>query len=87
MAAMSMVMARWYAAQILGITLLIGLGTYFTLALNRLPSPWNALWMVGLPIGTGLMLNNGTARVVMAGTLCIASWIAAGLVGAALRGM
>jgi hypothetical protein len=87
MAAMSMVIARWYATQIFGITLLIGLGTYFTLALNLMPSPWNALWMVGLPVGSSLMLNHGTARVVMAGTLCIASWIAAGLVGVALGGM
>jgi hypothetical protein len=87
MAAMSMVMARWHAAQILGTTLLVGLGTCLTVALNLQPSPWNALWMVGLPVGTGLMLNRGKARVVMAGTLFIASWIAAGLVGVALGGM
>lgn len=78
---------RRYGTQVFYVALIIALGTYDSVVLGVPPSPWNVLWMVVFPVAVGLALNRGAARVIMAGTLFIVSWIAAGLVGTTMGGM
>lgn len=78
---------RWYGSQVLCVASAIALGTYVSAILSVRPSPWNALWMLGLPIAVGLAGNRGTARAIMAGVPMIVSWVVASLVGTALGGL
>jgi len=73
----------WIAGQIIFVGALSAAITYAAHS-----SPWNASWMIGLPVVLGVALNRTpSARAAMAAILTSVYWLAVMVIGNAMGGL
>ena len=76
-----------YLVQIVLVAAMASAATYVSVMLLTPPTPWNALWMMAIPVIFGLAVNKGVARIIMAVMLLIVSLVACAIVGNAMGGI